>query len=57
MGDVDIEKVLVSSKVTFGEKKLQVLIDYLYNGNEVEPLKIILPKTSAYVKRHDGQTK
>ena len=27
------------------------------NDNKVKPLHIILPKTSAYVKSYDGQTK
>ena len=29
--------------------------DYLYNGNKLEPLNIMLPKTSAYVKSYDGE--
>ena len=29
----------------------------MYNDNKVKPLDIMLPKTGAYVKRHDGQTK
>ena len=29
----------------------------MYNGNKVKPLTIMLPKTSAYVKIYDGQTK
>ena len=53
-GDVDIEKVLVSNKISFGEKNYNYLISYLYND---KPLHVILPKTSAYVKRFDGQTK
>ena len=32
-------------------------IGYLYNHNKVKPLHIMLPKTSAYVKSYDGQTK
>ena len=51
MGDVDIEKVLVSSKISFGGKSYKYFIGYFYNGNKVRPLKITLPKTSAYVKR------
>ena len=27
---------------------------YLYNGNKVKPLNIMLPKTSAFVKSYDG---
>ena len=29
----------------------------MYNDHKVKPLHIIFPKTSAYVKRYDGQTK
>ena len=29
----------------------------MYNDNNVKPLHIMLPKTSAYVKSYDGQTK
>ena len=54
MGDVDIEKVLVSNKISFGGKNY---IGYLYDNHKVKPLHIMLPKTSAYVKSYDGQTK
>ena len=55
--DVDIEKVLVSNKISFGEKNYKYFIGYLYNDHKVKPLHIMLPKTSAYVKSYDGQTK
>ena len=29
----------------------------MYNDHKVKPLHILLPKTSAYVKRYDRQTK
>ena len=32
-GDVDIEKVLVSSKISFGEKNYKYFIGYFYNDN------------------------
>ena len=48
MGDVDIEKVLVSDKISFGEK---YFIGYLYNGNKFKPLNIMLLKTSTYVTK------
>ena len=51
LGDVDIEKVLVSNNISFGEK------NYKYFNNQVKPLNIMFPKTSAYVKCYDGQTK
>ena len=33
--DVDIEKMLISNKISFGEKKLQVIIGYLYDNHNV----------------------
>ena len=56
LGDVDIEKVLVSHKISFGEKSYKYFIGYLYNGNKVKPLNIMLPKTSTYVKSIHVQT-
>ena len=50
-----MEKVLVSKKISFGEKIYKYFIGYLYNDHKVKPLHIMLPKTSAYVKRYDGQ--
>ena len=29
----------------------------MYNDHKVKPLHVMLPKTSAYVKRYDEQTK
>ena len=55
--DVDIEKLLVSNKIFFGEENYKYFIGYLDNDNKVNPLYIILPKTSAYIKSYDGQTK
>ena len=54
---IDIEKVLVSNKISFGEKNYKHFIGYLFDDNEIQPLHIMLPKTSAYVKSHDVQTK
>ena len=51
--DVDIEKVSVSNKISFGEKNYKYFIGYLYNDHKVEPL----TKTSANVKSYDGKTK
>ena len=56
-GDVDIEKVVVSNEISFGEKNYKYFIGYLYNGNKVQPLNVMLLKTSAYVKSYDGQAK
>ena len=55
--DIDIDKVLVSNKISFSNKNYKYFIDYLNNDHKVRPLHIILHKTSAYVKNYDGQTK
>ena len=54
---VDTEKVLVSNKISFGEKNYIYFIGYLHNYHKVNSLHIMLPKTSAHVKSFDGQTK
>ena len=40
--DIDIERVLVSNKISFGEKSYKYFIGYLYNDHKVEPLNITL---------------
>ena len=55
--DVDIEKVLVSNKISFGEKNCKYFIGYLHNDNNVGSLHTMFPKTSAYIKIYDEQTK
>ena len=52
LGYADIENV--SNKISFFEKKYKYFIGYLYNGNKV---KSMLPKTIAYLKSYDRQTK
>ena len=54
---MNIEKVLVSNKISFGEKNYKYFIGYFYNDDEVKPLHIMLPKTSAYLNCYEGQTK
>ena len=55
--NVDMDKVLVSSKTSFGEKNYKYFIGYLYNDQKVKPLHMMLLKASNYVKSYDGQTK
>ena len=55
--DLDIERVLVSNKISLGEKNCKYFIDYLYNDQKVKQLHIMLSKTSTYVRSCDGQTK
>ena len=54
---VDTEKLLVSNKISFGEKNFKYFIGYFYNNDKVKPLHITLPETTPYVKRYDGQIK
>ena len=54
--DVDIEKVLVSNKFSFGEKNYKYFVGYFYNDHKVKPLHIMVPKTRVHVKINEGQT-
>ena len=47
----------MSNKISFCEIKYKYFIGYLRNGNKVNPLNIMLLKTSAYAKSYAGQTK
>ena len=48
---------MVYYKISFDEKNYKYFIGYLHNDDKVKSLHIRLPKTSAYVKSYDGQTK
>ena len=52
--DVDIEKVLVFNKISFGKK---YFIGCLNNDHKVKALHIMLPKLCAYEKIYDEQAK
>ena len=54
--NVDIEKVLISNKISFSQKSHKYFIGYLYNDHNLNSLHIILPKASVFVKRYDGKT-
>ena len=55
--DADIQKLLVSSKISSGKKNSEYFTGCLCNDYKVKPLHIILPKTSAYVISNVGHTK
>ena len=62
--DVDIEKVLVSNKISSDEKSYKFLMKktintllVTYHDHKGKPLHAKLPKVSSYVKSYDGQTK
>ena len=44
--DVDIDKVLVSNKISFAEKNYKCFIGYLNNDHKVKLLYIMLLKTA-----------
>ena len=48
--DADIKKELVSNNISFRGKNYKHFINYLYKGNKVKPVNIMLPITSAYAK-------
>ena len=50
--DVDIEKVLVSNKMSSGKKIYNYFIGYLHDDYKVILLHIMLPKESACVKSY-----
>ena len=52
-GDIEIE----NSKFYHKINTYKHFIGYLYNDHKVKPLHIVLPKTNAYVKNDDEQTK
>ena len=56
-GDVDIEKLLLSKNICFGEKKYKYFIGYLYDNLKVKPLKKCFLKQALMLKKYDGQTK
>ena len=45
-GNIEVEKFLVSSKISFRVKNFKYFIGYLYHGNNVKPLNVMLPKTT-----------
>ena len=45
-----MEKVLVSIKISAGEKSYKYFIRFLYECNKIKPFHIMLPKMSGYVK-------
>ena len=52
-----LKTVLVSKKISFGEKNYKYFIGYLHDNHKVKLLHIMLPKTRAYVKCYDRETK
>ena len=51
LDEVATDGVLVSNKISSGGKNYKQFIDYLYSDYKIKPLHMVLPKTSAYVKK------
>ena len=54
--DVYIDKILMSNKIFSSRKNFKYFIGYMDDDYKTEAFSIILPKTSVYVKRYDGET-
>ena len=48
---------LIYNKISSDERNYKYFIGYLYNNPKLKRLHIMLPKTNAYVKSYDRQTK
>ena len=55
--DADTDNVVVFKKISSVEKRNKYLISYCYHDNKIKALHIMVPKTCAYIKSNDGQTK
>ena len=54
LNDIDVNKILISKKESYGTKKsLKYFIGYNY-GNLIRPLCILLPQMIGYVKHFDS---
>lgn len=54
--DEDIVKILISNKISSGNKNYKYFIAYLEDDYKIKLLHIMLPKPSAYIKTNDGET-
>ena len=54
---LNIEKYQCLARFPLVKKNYKYCIGQLYNDHKVQPLHIMLSKTSAFVKGYDGQTK
>ena len=55
INNVDIDKILISNKVSFGKKGCKYFISFNNDDNKINPVCIMLPKRRRYQKRF-GET-
>ena len=53
---MDIDKILVSNKISFGKNSYKYFIGYL-DDYKIKLLHIMLPERSVHVKSYDGEIK
>ena len=53
----DIDNILISNNISSGKKKHNYFIEFRDINYKTKSLCIMLPKSSAYVKRYNGKTK
>ena len=57
MGEVDITKVLVSKKISFGEKNYRYFIGYVHKGKKSQTIKYNVSENKSLCKIYNEQTK
>ena len=55
--DVGSDNVLVSNKISSGERNNKYVFGYLHDDYKIKSLDLMLSKMSVYVKSYDDQTK
>ena len=53
---MDIDNILISNKISFGEKNYKYFIGYMDDDYKIKLLFRMLKKISAYVKRRNSET-
>ena len=56
LDSVDLDKIVVSNKLQINEATLKYLCGYL-NNDVIQPLCVILPQKSGYIKYFDNDNK
>ena len=54
---MDIDNIVICNKICSGEKNFKYFIGYMDDDYTIKRLRIMLPKSSTYVKVYDDKTK
>lgn len=55
--ELDVHNIIISNKISSGEKNDNCFVGYMDDNNEIKPLCTMLTKMSAYANSYDGETK